>query len=99
MDDPDADFEPEGLVFEVGGQSWPYAEKALILLHKPSGFECSQSPSTTPACCPAAGPTARTRRAAHRAAGRDTTGLLLLTDDGSLIHKLTSPKHHVPKGL
>ena len=27
----------------------------------------------------------------------DTTGLLLLTDDGSLIHKLTSPKHHVPK--
>ena len=27
----------------------------------------------------------------------DTTGLLLLTDDGALIHKLTSPKHHVPK--
>ena len=27
----------------------------------------------------------------------DTTGLLLLTDDGQLIHKLTSPKHHVPK--
>ena len=27
----------------------------------------------------------------------DTTGLLLLTDDGTLIHRLTSPKHHVPK--
>jgi 16S rRNA pseudouridine516 synthase len=27
----------------------------------------------------------------------DTTGLLLLTDDGALIHRLTSPKHHVPK--
>jgi 16S rRNA pseudouridine516 synthase len=28
---------------------------------------------------------------------QDTTGLLLLTDDGPLLHKLTSPKHHVPK--
>jgi 16S rRNA pseudouridine516 synthase len=27
----------------------------------------------------------------------DTTGLLLLTDDGALIHRLTSPKKHVPK--
>jgi 16S rRNA pseudouridine516 synthase len=27
----------------------------------------------------------------------DTTGLLLLTDDGTLIHRLTSPKKHVPK--
>ena len=27
----------------------------------------------------------------------DTTGLLLLTDDGALIHRLSSPKHHVPK--
>jgi 16S rRNA pseudouridine516 synthase len=28
---------------------------------------------------------------------QDTTGLLLLSDDGRFIHKLTSPKHHVPK--
>ena len=27
----------------------------------------------------------------------DTTGLLLMTDDGALIHRLTSPKKHVPK--
>ena len=27
----------------------------------------------------------------------DTTGLLLLTDDGPLIHRLTSPRRHVPK--
>jgi 16S rRNA pseudouridine516 synthase len=27
----------------------------------------------------------------------DTTGALLLTDDGALIHRLTSPKRHVPK--
>ena len=28
---------------------------------------------------------------------RDSEGLLLLTDDGSLIKRLTDPKHHVPK--
>jgi pseudouridine synthase len=27
----------------------------------------------------------------------DTTGVLLFTDDGGLIHRLTSPKHHVAK--
>jgi 16S rRNA pseudouridine516 synthase len=27
----------------------------------------------------------------------DTTGLLLFTDDGALIHRLTHPKRHLPK--
>jgi 16S rRNA pseudouridine516 synthase len=98
VDDPEADFEPEGLVFEVGGQSWPYAEKALILLHKPAGFECSQKPKHHPSVLSLL--PAPLRERGVQPIGRldeDTTGLLLLTDDGSLIHKLTSPKHHVPK--
>jgi 16S rRNA pseudouridine516 synthase len=28
---------------------------------------------------------------------QDTTGLLLLSDDGAFLHRMTSPKHHVPK--
>ncbi|MCB2041927.1 MAG: pseudouridine synthase, partial [Rhodoferax sp.] len=28
---------------------------------------------------------------------QDTTGLLLLTDDGNFIHRMSSPRHHVPK--
>ena len=28
---------------------------------------------------------------------QDTTGLLLLTDDGQFIHRMSSPRHHVPK--
>ncbi len=28
---------------------------------------------------------------------KETSGLLLLTDDGQLLHRLTSPKYHVPK--
>jgi 16S rRNA pseudouridine516 synthase len=28
---------------------------------------------------------------------QDTTGILLLSDDGQFIHRMSSPKHHVPK--
>jgi 16S rRNA pseudouridine516 synthase len=28
---------------------------------------------------------------------QDTTGLLLLSDDGKFIHRMSSPRHHVPK--
>ncbi|MEC8424044.1 MAG: pseudouridine synthase, partial [Myxococcota bacterium] len=28
---------------------------------------------------------------------KDTTGVLLLTDDGALLHRLTHPRHHVPR--
>ena len=28
---------------------------------------------------------------------QDTTGLLILSDDGQFIHRMASPKHHVPK--
>jgi 16S rRNA pseudouridine516 synthase len=28
---------------------------------------------------------------------QDTSGLLLLTDDGKFIHRMSSPKHHMPK--
>ncbi|QPF73535.1 16S rRNA pseudouridine(516) synthase [Roseateles sp. DAIF2] len=98
VDDPDADFSPEGLVFEVGGKTWPYYEKALILLHKPAGYECSQKPKHHPSVMSLLPAPLRERNV--QPVGRldeDTTGLLLLTDDGALIHKLTSPKHHVPK--
>ena len=87
-----------GLVFHVKGHPWPYHAKALVLLHKPAGYECSRSPrdhlgvlSLLPAPL---------RQRGVQPVGRldqDTTGVLLLTDDGTLIHRLTSPKHHVPK--
>ncbi len=98
VDDPDAEFETEGLVFEVSGKTWPYYEKALILLNKPAGYECSQKPKHHPSVMSLLPAPLRERNV--QPVGRldeDTTGLLLLTDDGTLIHKLTSPKHHVPK--
>ena len=98
VEDSEAEFEPLGLTFEVSGKVWPYYEKALILLNKPAGYECSQKPKHHPSVMALLPPPLRERNV--QPIGRldeDTTGLLLLTDDGTLIHRLTSPKHHVPK--
>jgi 16S rRNA pseudouridine516 synthase len=98
VDDPEAEFDIEGLVLEVEGREWPYQAKALILLNKPAGYECSQKPRHHPSVMTLL--PAPLRQRGVQAIGRldeDTTGLLLLTDDGALIHRLTSPKKHVPK--
>ena len=100
-----AEFEPHGLRFRVQGVDWPYCDKAYILLHKPAGTECSQKPSTYPSIYTLLPSPLRTRpqKAAVQgvqAVGRldqDTTGMLLLTDDGKFIHRMSSPRHHVPK--
>ncbi|MEN9544141.1 MAG: hypothetical protein RLZZ598_974 [Pseudomonadota bacterium] len=107
VDDPDAEVQTEGLVFEVEGRIWPFHAHALILLHKPAGYECSQKPSAHPSVMSLLPVPLRLRGGKKGSAadgvqpvGRldvDTTGLLLLTDDGALLHKLTSPKHKVPK--
>lgn len=96
--DPWHEVDPDGLVFDVRGEPWAYHAKALVLLHKPAGFECSQKPKHHPSVLSLLPPPLRVRGV--QPVGRldaDTTGLLLLTDDGALIHRLTSPKKHVPK--
>lgn len=107
IEDPDAEIDTAGLVFEVEGRAWPYRERAIVLLNKPAGYECSQKPSAWPSVMTLLPSPLRLRggkkggaAAGVQPVGRldaDTTGLLLLTDDGTLLHRLTSPKHHVPK--
>jgi 16S rRNA pseudouridine516 synthase len=105
LTDSAAEFEPEGLRFTVQGQAWTYHEKGYVMLHKPAGTECSQKPSTYPSIYTLLPSPLRLRPnkgavQGLQAIGRldqDTTGLLLLTDDGQFIHRMGSPKHHVPK--
>ncbi|MDR7376198.1 16S rRNA pseudouridine516 synthase [Rhodoferax ferrireducens] len=99
------DFEAEGLRFRVQGVDWPYQRQAYVLLNKPAGTECSQKPSTYPSIYTLLPSPLRLRPQKGalqgvQAVGRldqDTTGLLLLSDDGQFIHRMTSPKKHVPK--
>jgi 16S rRNA pseudouridine516 synthase len=103
--DPTEGFEPEGLRFTVQGAEWEYREKAYLMLHKPAGVECSRKPSAYPSIYTLLPTPLRQRPhkgavAGVQAIGRldqDTTGLLLLSDDGAFIHRMSSPKHRVPK--
>ena len=96
---------PQGLRFRVDGVEWAYFEKAYVMLHKPAGTECSQKPSTYPSIYTLLPAPLRQRPSKSavqgvQAVGRldqDTTGLLLLSDDGQFIHRMSAPKKHVPK--
>ena len=99
------EFAQQGLRFRVQGVDWPYQEKAYLMLHKPAATECSQKPATYPSIYTLLPSPLRLRPQKGavqgvQAVGRldqDTTGLLLLTDDGKFIHRMSSPRHHVPK--
>ncbi len=102
--EPAETFDTQGFNFVVQGTSWQFHEKAYLMLHKPAGYECSQKPSTYPSIYTLLPAPIRQRgggaAAGVQAVGRldqDTTGLLLLSDDGKFIHRMSSPKHHVPK--
>ncbi|MDI6748046.1 MAG: RNA pseudouridine synthase [Rhodocyclaceae bacterium] len=86
------------LDFTVDGASWHYREHVYIALNKPAGVECSRRPAVHRGVLSLL-PDQFTLRDVQPV-GRldhDTTGLLLLSDDGSFIHAQSSPKRHVTK--
>ncbi|MCE1241000.1 MAG: 16S rRNA pseudouridine(516) synthase [Azonexaceae bacterium] len=98
VDDPFVDLATAGLVFAVDGIDWPFLEFATLVLHKPAGYECSRKPQHHPSVLELLPPALRERGV--QPIGRldeDTTGLLLITDDGQLNHQLSSGKRKVPK--
>jgi 16S rRNA pseudouridine516 synthase len=95
---PLADIDCTGLVLTVDGVDWPYAEFATLMLHKPAGYECSRKPLHHPGVLSLLPLPVRQRGV--QPIGRldeDTTGLLLITDDGQLNHMLSSARRKVPK--
>ncbi len=72
--------------------------EATLILHKPVGLACSHDEAEAPlveSLIPE-----RYRALPMEWAGRldrDTSGLLIVTSDGQLIHRLTNPKKHLPK--
>ncbi len=70
-----------------------------LMLHKPLGVTCShkETGELVYGLLPARW---RMREPALSTIGRldkETSGLLLLTDDGALLHRVISPRSHVPK--
>lgn len=96
--DPYAEYDPQGLRFSVAGVTWTYRKSVYLVLNKPANFECSHKPKFHPSIYTLLPRPLLTRGV--QAVGRldeDTTGLLLLSDDGQFIHTFTSPKKRIPK--
>ena len=83
----------------IGGEPLDPPPGVVILLHKPVGYVCSTQ-DRPPLVYDLLPPRFPHRTPVMATVGRldaDTSGLLLLTDDGDLNHRLSSPRHHVPK--
>ena len=71
----------------------------MLMLHKPAGYTCSTQDAGAlvydllPSRFRLRSPTLATVGRLDR----DTTGLLLMTDDGALLHRVVSPRSHLPK--
>jgi len=88
----------DGQAFLVAGQRWQYHGKAYLMLNKPAGCECSRRPLHHPSVfslLPA--PLCRRDVQCIGRLDQDTTGLLLLSDDGQFIHRWSSGKKSLPK--
>lgn len=86
------------LKFSVHGQEYQYREKVYIALNKPKNYECSHQATHHFSVFDFFDDILMNR--GIQCVGRldqDTTGLILLTDDGQFLQALTHPKKHVPK--
>lgn len=98
VDNPFVELAVEGLHFEVDGEPREYREKAYLVLNKPVDYECSRNPQHHPSVFSLLPDDLIGRNV--QCVGRldaDTTGLLLLSDDGQFIHRYSSPKRKVAK--
>lgn len=98
VDDYKMTVDSAGLVFTVFGEEWIYRPHIYVAINKPADIECSRKPSHRPGVLTLL-PEQFTWRDVQPV-GRldhDTTGLLLMSDDGAFIHAQSSPRRHVPK--
>jgi len=90
---------PPHETIRVDGAPLDPPQGSIILLHKPVGYVCSTS-DRPPLVYDLLPPRFLNRDPVMAPVGRldaDTSGALLLTDDGQLNHRLTSPRSHLPK--
>ena len=98
MRDPAAKVDPTAQAIALSGQPLTYREHLYLMLNKPAGLLCVSRDPKAPTVLELVPP--ELRRRGLFPAGRldkDTTGLVLLTDDGDWAHRLTAPKKEIYK--
>lgn len=91
-------LDPAAAIITVAGETVALHRFTYVLLHKPAGVLTATEDRKQPTVLDLLPP--ELRRIGLAPVGRldkDTEGLLLLTNDGELAHRLLSPKYHVDK--
>jgi 16S rRNA pseudouridine516 synthase len=98
QDDPSAKVTSATVRLDDAPLEFP--DGILVVFHKPADCVCSHDPREGRRVYDLLPPRWLQRNPAVTTIGRldrDTTGVLVVTDDLALVHRLTSPKHHVEK--
>lgn len=96
--DPGAKAAPCDVAFD--GTALEFPEGILIAMHKPAGCVCSHEPGEGRRIYDLLPPRWLARNPVPTTVGRldkDTTGVLIVTDEMPLVHRLVSPKHKLAK--
>lgn len=91
-------LDPAAAIITVAGETISLRRFTYVMLHKPAGVLTATEDRKQPTVLDLLPP--ELRRIGLAPVGRldkDTEGLLLLTNDGELAHRLLSPKYHVEK--
>lgn len=94
----DEKVDPESDIITFDGKNLTFSENIYVMLNKPQGLICSTEDARDKTVLSLFDETFSDKGLAP--CGRldkDTVGLLILTTDGELTHRLLSPKHHAEK--
>lgn len=94
---PEQKISPETDLIVFQGTALSYTEFYYYMLNKPSGYVSATDDNTAPTVLSLLkGAPGKDLFPVGRL-DKDTEGLLLITNDGALAHRLLSPRHHVDK--
>ena len=94
----DMKVDPQTAVILLDGEPLGYEKFTYVMLHKPAGVLTATEDRRQETVLDLLPPEVRRRALSHvERLDKDTEGLLLLTNDGQLAHRLLSPKSHVDK--
>lgn len=95
--DPTRHISPQSSAVTLDGQPLALSGPRYFMLHKPAGYICATQDGTHPTVLDLID---EPQRSGLHIAGRldlDTTGLVLISDDGQWSHRITSPRRHCAK--
>ena len=96
--DPSSHIDPDKQRIVFRGREISYRRYTYVMLNKPEGYVSATEDSKLPVVTELLdGELRRMELFPVGRLDRDTTGLMILTNNGPLAHRVLSPKHHVPK--